>query len=177
MWGDSASRCLRRPWVSVASSKTRHSLRPMRALAKSSLHSPWGYELPGLPHSRRPRMQDCARLEQAALLSRRPLRPSPLYVHRARVRYPHTSICHMPMSLPRSLRRDRDVVHAWDTASAAVARTRRRNPTTVTITSTRATAHTAAHRDAAVEPSTISPALFDARAAPRSLRVYSMQRT
>ena len=77
----------------------------------------------------------------------------------------------------RASRRDRDVVHARDTASAAVARTRRRNPTTVTTTSTRATAHTAAHRDAAVEPSTISPALVDARAAPRSLRVYSMQRT
>ena len=73
--------------------------------------------------------------------------------------------------------RDRDVVHARDTASAAVARTRRRNPTTVTTTSTRATAHTAAHRDAAVEPSTINSALVDARAAPRSLRVYSMQRT
>ena len=27
------------------------------------------------------------------------LRPSPLYVHRARVRHPHTSICHVPRSL------------------------------------------------------------------------------
>ena len=190
MWGDSASRCLRRPWASVASSKTRHmqlrlrerrnpdsdrgsvhladgasavlvaqvlvfwcfarrSLRPLRALAQSPLHSPWATDPLGAhavlwpwatdPLGYRTHVGFGTPLPSfwrtaghvfhfAYRISHRTPRRNPCNSHLSMGAHgnwqPHERWGGTPRSLPRSLQRDRDVVLPLRISH----RTPRRNP-------------------------------------------------